>query len=97
MKLSSEWNIQQKISIVHVTKLDAQHMVPLYEIFIGQSLRFQIYMVYILNLYNVCQGIQDNLYVDYSLLVKHSIPKIFIPFQENELPLHESIFYRSNK
>ena len=54
-------------------------------------------MVYILNLYNVCQGIQDNLYVDYSLLVKHSIPKIFIPFQENELPLHESIFYRSNK
>ena len=99
-------------------------MVPLYEIFIGQSLRFQIRvlawvlpdnhdiygqynsscenvflsnLVYSLNPYNVCQGIPDNLSIDYSLLVKHSIPKIFTPFQENKLPLHESIFYRSNE
>ena len=42
LKWSSEWNIQQKNNIVYVKKLDAQHMVPLYEIFIGQSLRFQI-------------------------------------------------------
>ena len=34
---------------------------------------------------------QDNLSMDYSLLVKHSIPKMFIPFQENKLPLHQSI------
>ena len=27
--------------IVYVTKLNAQHMVPLYEIFIGKSLRFE--------------------------------------------------------
>ena len=120
LKLSSEWNIPQKNNIVHVT---AQHMVPLYEIFIGQSLRIQIRvlawilpdihdvygqyksscennfpsnLVHSLNSYNVCQEIQDNLSTDYSLLVKHSIPKIFIPFQENKLPLHESIFYRSN-
>ena len=99
-------------------------MVPLYEIFIGQSLRFQIRvlgwvlpdnhdiygqynsscenvflsnLVYSLNSYNVCQGIPDNLSIDYSLLVKHSIPKVFIPFQENKLPLYESIFYRSNE
>ena len=99
-------------------------MVPLYEIFIGQSLRFQIRvlawvlpdnhdiygqynsscenvflsnLVYSLNPYNVCQGIPDNLSIDYSLLVKHSIPKIFTPFQENKLPLYESIFYRSNE
>ena len=37
------------------------------------------------------------IYLDYSLLVEHSIPKIFIPFQENNLPLHESIFYRSSE
>ena len=54
-------------------------------------------LVYSLNSYNVCQGIQDNLSIDYSLLVKHSIPKIFIPFQENKLPLRKSIFYRSNE
>ena len=41
-KLSSEWNIQQNNNIVYVTKLDAQHMAPLYETFIRQSLRFQI-------------------------------------------------------
>ena len=79
-------------------------MVPLYKIFIGQSLRFQIRvlawilpdihdiygqyksscenvflsnLIYSLNSYNVCQGIQDNLFIDYSLLVKHSIPKIY--------------------
>ena len=113
-----------KNNIVYVTKFDAQHMVSLYEIFIGQSLRFQIIvlawvlpdnhdiygqyksscenvflsnLVYSLNSYNVCQGIQDNLSIDYSLLVKHSIPKICRPFQENKLPLHESIFYRSNE
>ena len=99
-------------------------MVPLYEIFIGQSLRFQVRvlgwvlpdnhdiygqynsscenvflsnLVYSLNSYNVCQGIPDNLSIDYSLLVKHSIPNVFIPFQENKLPLYESIFYRSNE
>ena len=54
-------------------------------------------LVYSLNPYNVCQGIPDNLSIDYSLLVKHSIPKIFTPFQENKLPLYESIFYRSNE
>ena len=42
-------------------------------------------------------GIQDNLSIHYSLLVKHIIPKIFMQFQENKLPLHESIFYRSNE
>ena len=99
-------------------------MVPLYEIFIGPSLRFQkrvlgwvlpdnhdIYgqynsscenvflsdLVYSLNSYNVCQVIPDNLSIDYSLLVKHSMPKVLIPFQENKLPLYESIFYRSNE
>ena len=54
-------------------------------------------LVYSLNSYNVCQGISDNLSIDYSLLVKHSISNVFIPFQENKLPLHESIFYRSNE
>ena len=81
-------------------------MVPLYEIFIGQSLRFQIRvlawvlpdnhdiygqynsscenvflsnLVYSLNPYSVCQRIPDNLSIDYYLLVKHSIPKIFTP------------------
>ena len=54
-------------------------------------------LVYSLNLYNVYQGIPDNLSIDYFLLVKHSRPKVFIPFQENKLPLHESIFYRSNE
>ena len=44
-----------------------------------------------------CQGIPDNLSIDYSLLVKHSIPKVFIPFQENKIPLHQSIFYQSNE
>ena len=99
-------------------------MVPLYEIFIWQSLRFQIRvlawilpaihdmygqyksscenvflsnLVYSLNSYNVCLEIQGNLSIDYSLLVKHSIPKVFIPFQENKPPLHESIFYQSNE
>ena len=99
-------------------------MVPLYEIFIGQSLRFQIRvlgwvlpdhydiygqynsscenvflsnLIYSLNSYSVCQGIPNNLSIDYSSLVKHSIPKVFIPFQENKLPLYESIFYRSNE
>ena len=99
-------------------------MVPLYEIFVGQSLRFQIRvlgwvlrdnhdiygqynsscenvflsnLVYSLNSYNVCQGMQDNLSIDYSLLVKDSIQKVFIPFQENKLPLYEFIFYRSNE
>ena len=38
-----------------------------------------------------------NLSIDYSLLVKYPIPKIFIPFQEKKLPLHQSIFYRSNE
>ena len=106
MELSSEWNIQQKNNIVYVTKLDAQHMIPLYEIFIGQGLRFQIRvlawvlpdnhdiygqrnsscenvflsnLVYSLNPYSVCQRIPDNLSIDYYLLVKHSIPKIFTP------------------
>ena len=46
-----------------------------------------------LSSYNVCQGIPDNLSIDYSLLVKHSIPEVFIPFQENKLPLHESFFF----
>ena len=99
-------------------------MVPLYEIFIGQSLRFQIRvlgwvlpdnhdiygqynssrenvflsnLVYSLNSYNICQGIPDNLSIKYSLPVKHSIPKVFIPFQKNKLPLYESIFYWSNE
>ena len=99
-------------------------MVPAYEIFIGQSSRFQIRvlvwvlpddhdvygqhnsfcenvflsnLVYSLNPYNACQGIPDNLSIDYSLLVKHFIPKTFTPFQENKLPLHESIVYRSNE
>ena len=54
-------------------------------------------LVYSLNSYIVCQGLPDNLSIDYSLLVKHSIPKVFIPFQENKLPLCESIFYRSNE
>ena len=49
-------------------------------------------LVYSLNSYNVCQGIPDSLSLDYSLLVKHSIPKVFLPFQENKLPLNESIF-----
>ena len=47
---------------------------------------------------------QDNLYIDNSLPVKHSISKIFTPFQEiyttlykNKLALHESIFYRSSE
>ena len=84
-------------------------MVPLYEIFIGQSLRFQVKvlgwvlpdnhdiygqynsscenfflsnLVYSLNSYNVYQGISDNVSIDYPLLVKHSIPKVFIPFQQ---------------
>ena len=119
LKLSFEWNIQQKNNIVYITKLDAQHMVPLYEIFIGQSLRFQIRalgwvlpdnhdiygkynsscenvflsnLVYSLNSYNVCHGIPDNLSIDYSFLVKYFIQKVFIPFQENKLPLYESIF-----
>ena len=79
-------------------------MVPLYEIFIGESLRFQLKvlvwalpdnhqvngqynssrenifpsnLVYNLNSYNLCQGIQDKLSIDYVLLVKHSIPKVF--------------------
>ena len=99
-------------------------MVPLYQIFIAQSLRFQIRLLawvlpdnhdiyghyrsyfenvflanlaYSLDSYNVCQGIHNYLSIDYSLLVKHSIRKVFIPFQENEPPLHESIFYRSNE
>ena len=84
-------------------------MVPLYEIFIGKSLRFQIRvlgsvlldnhdiygqynsscenvflsnLVYSLNSYNVCQAIPDNLSINYSLPVKHSIPKVFRPFQK---------------
>ena len=88
-------------------------MVPLYEIFIWKSLRFQIRvlvwvlpdnhdicgqhnsssenvflsnLVYSLSSYNVCQRIPDNLSIDYSVLVKHSIPKVFSPFQENKLP-----------
>ena len=99
-------------------------MVPLYEIFIEKSLRFQVRVLawvlrdnhdicdqynsssenvflsnlaYSLNSYNVCQRIPDNLSIDYSLLVKHSIPKVFIPFQESKLPLHEPILSGSNK
>ena len=87
-------------------------MVLLYEIFIGQSLRFQVRvlgwvipdnhdiygqynsscenvfpsnLVYSLNSYNVCQGISDNLSIDYFLLIKHSIPKAFIPFSTNQM------------
>ena len=107
---------------IYVTKLDAHHMVPLYEIFIGHSFQIRVLawvlpdnhdiygqynsscenvflsnLVYSLNSYIVCQGISDNLSIDYSLLVKHSISNVFIPFQENKLPLHESIFYRSNE
>ena len=93
-----------KNNIVYITKLDAQHMVPLYKISMGQSLRFQIrvlawilpdnhdtygqynsscenvlfsILVYSLNSYNVCQGIQDSLSIDYFLPGKYSIPKIF--------------------
>ena len=40
LKLPSEWIMQQKNNLVYLTKLDAQHMFPLYEIFIGQNLRF---------------------------------------------------------
>ena len=67
---------------------------------------FLSHLVYSLNSYNVCQGIPDNLSIyqiiylfidNLSLLVKHAIPKVFIPFQENKLPLFESIFYRSNE
>ena len=55
-------------------------------------------LVYSLNSYNVCQGISHNLSIDYySLLVKHYMSIVFIPFQGNKLPLHESIFYRSNE
>ena len=54
-------------------------------------------LVYSLNSCNVCQGIPDNLSIDYSLLVKHSIPKVFIPFQANKLPLYESVFYGSSE
>ena len=102
-----------KSNIFYVTKLDAQHMVPLYEIFIWQSLRFQIRvlvwvlpdnpdiyglynsssenfflsnLVYSLRSDNVCQGIPDNLSIGYSVPVKHSIAKVFLPFQENKLP-----------
>ena len=50
-------------------------------------------LVYSLISYNVCQGTPDNLSMDYSLLVKHSIAKVFIPFQENKLPFYETIFY----
>ena len=116
---------------MYVTKLDVQHMVPLYEMFIGQSLKFQIrvlawvlpdnqdiyiYYIYIyiyiynqynfscenvflsnlvysLNSYNVCQGIPDNLSIDYSLLVKHCITKGFIQFQENKLAMN--LFFTS--
>ena len=41
--------------------------------------------------------IPDNFSIDYSLLAKYSIPKVFVPFQEKKLPLHESIFYRLNE
>ena len=74
LKLSSEWNIQEKDNMVYITKLDAKHMVPLYKIFIGQSLPdihgiygqcksscenvFLSNLVYSLNSYNVCQGIR---------------------------------------
>ena len=88
-------------------------MVPLYEIFIWQSLRFQIRvlvwvlpdnpdiyglynsssenfflsnLVYSLHSDNVCQGIPDNSSIGYSVPVKHSIAKVFLPFQENKLP-----------
>ena len=44
-------------------------------------------LVYSLNSYDVCQGIPDNLSIDYFLLVKRSILKVFIPFQENKLLL----------
>lgn len=50
-------------------------------------------LYYNLNSYSVCQGIQNNI----SWLVKHSVPKIFIPFQENEQAWQESIFYQSSK
>ena len=59
--------------------------------------------IYIYGQYNSsCENVflsnlVHNLSIDYSLLVKHSIPKVFIPFQENKLPLYESIFYRSNE
>ena len=49
-------------------------------------------LVYSLNSYNVYQGIQDNLSINYSLLVKRSIPKISIPFQENNYP-HMNLFF----
>ena len=45
-------------------------------------------LVYSLNSYNVCQGIPDNLSIDYSLLVKHCITKVFIPLQENKLAMN---------
>ena len=83
LKLSSEWNIQQNDNMVYITKLDAKHMVPLYKIFIGQSLPdihgiygqyksscenvFLSNHVYSLNSYNVCREIQDNLSIDYRL------------------------------
>ena len=49
-----------------------------------------------LNSYNACQEKTDNLSIDYALLVKHALPEVFMPFQENKLPLRKYIFYRSN-
>ena len=106
-----------KNNIVYVAKLDAQHMVPLYEIFIGRSLRFQkrvlawflpdnhdVYgqyksccesfflsnLVYSLNSYNACQEIQDNLSIDYSLLVISS--KILYDFKKINYPYRNLFF-----
>ena len=89
-------------------------MAPLYKIFIGQILKFQVIvlvwvlsdnydiydqynsscvnvflwnLIHSLNPYNACQGIQYHLSIGYSLLVKHSIPNVFITFQQNKLPL----------
>ena len=92
-------------------------MVPLYEIFIGESLRFQLKvlvwalpdnhqvngqynssrenifpsnLVYNLNSYNLCQGIQDKLSID--CFASKALHTKSISFQKNTLPLHQSIF-----
>ena len=108
LKFCSDCNSQQINSIVYVIKSDEKHMVPLCKIFFGHSLKFQIRVLannlscenvflsnfaYSLNSCNICQGIKTDSSIDYSLLVKHSIQKLFVPYQENKLLLHESNFY----
>ena len=83
----SAFKITEKTNIEAATPTIPSACYKFYEEFVKWVLNLNLSnLAYSLNSYNICQGTPDNLSIDYSLLVKNSVPKVFIPFQEKKYP-----------